>query len=122
MEIRVKGKGIEISGGADLESPESMEYGFTEIESLRVLDDDENEVFDSQCETFKMEAIADLDFNGFDEINLEHEDMEFVWFEIDEWNPDLFVIEYCTFSTPEGDFKIYTPRYDDQCEDEMIPL
>lgn len=120
MEIRIKGTGIEIAAGKDLS--ESLEYGFTSIESLVVLDDDGNEVFDSPCESFKTETSGyTLNFNEFDLVRIDHESMECVWYEIDEWDPELLVIEKTVFETPEGDIEVITARYDDQPEDEMVP-
>lgn len=121
MELKIKGQGIEIAAGSDLDNPEMQEYGFTEIESVQALDDDGEEVFASQAETFKTENSYDLSFLELDTVRIDHESIEMVWYDIDEWDPALLVFEKSTFNTPEGDIEVITCRYDEQCEDEMTP-
>jgi len=117
---------IEISGG-DLDNPQEVEYGFTEIEYVQGFNGDSPmpegvepfKITDISC--FETVGVADLDFNELSPVKIDHVIGTCSWWDIDVWDPSLLVFEKCTFSTPEGDIEVYTARYNDICEDEMVP-
>lgn len=121
MELRIKGIGIEIVGGADLDNAQKSEYGFTEIQSVTVIDDDEEEIYSAEnTDDFKNEASWDLDFNELELVRIDTETMEYAWEWLDEWDPEKLTITTHVFSTPAGDITVLTPEYEDEYE-EMTP-
>lgn len=121
MEIRIKGIGIEIIGGDDLDNAQESEYGFTEIQSITVTDDDENEIYSAEnADDFNQEASFDLDFNELELVRIDTETMEYVWEDIEEWDPEKLTVTTHVFNTPAGDITVLTPEYEDEYE-EMTP-
>lgn len=121
MELRIKGTGIEIVGGADLDNAQESEYGFTEIQSVTVIDDDEEEIYSAEnTDDFKTEASWDLDFNELELVRIDTETMEYAWEWLEEWDPEKLTITTHVFSTPAGDITVLTPEYEDEYE-EMTP-
>lgn len=121
MEIRIKGIGVEIIGGDDLDNAQESEYGFTEIQSITVTDDDENEIYRAEnADDFDQEASFDLDFNEMELVRIDTETMEYTWEDIEEWDPDKLTITTHVFNTPAGDITVMTPEYEYEYE-EMTP-
>lgn len=121
MEIRIKGIGVEIVGGDDLDNAQESEYGFTEIQSITVTDDEENEIYSAEnADDFKQEASFDLDFNEMELVRIDTETMEYVWWDIEEWDPEKLTVTTHVFNTPTGDITVLAPEYDDEYE-EMKP-
>lgn len=121
MELRIKGIGIEIVGGADLDNAQKSEYGLTEIQSVTVIDDDEEEIYSADnADDFKSEASYDLDFNELELVRIDTETMEYAWEWLDEWDPEKLTITTHVFSTPAGYITVLTPEYEDDYE-EMTP-
>lgn len=121
MELRIKGIGVEIVGGADLDNAQESEYGFTEIQSVTVIDDDEEEIYSADnADDFKTEASYDLDFNELELVRIDTETMEYAWEWLDEWDPEKLTVTTHVFNTPAGDITVLTPEYEDEYE-EMTP-
>jgi hypothetical protein len=121
MEIIIYGRGIEVATGLNLESADITEYGFTDIESVQVIDANGEEVFASQVETFKTRRTYDLDFNDLDFVLIKRLTMQYSWKDINEWNPSLLEFFRSTYNTPAGDVEVINCMYDGKAADILTP-
>lgn len=121
MEIIIFGNGIKVAAGMTPDCEDISEYGLTEILSVQVIDDEGNEIFASQVETFKTYRTYDLDFNSLPYVTVYCMTMQYSWKDINEWNPDELVFYKSMYNTPAGDIEIVNCSYKGASEDIITP-
>ena len=108
MELRLTGKVIGFFPYTGPGQSSEKEYGFTKIDAIVVLDDDD-------------EFVSSYEPSDFTEIDagpcfaqIDPSEIGGLSWDIDGWNPDLLVFKKRTIRTSNGELVVFVPLYDEE--------